>query len=196
MSILLTREQRIKVFNAIPNILCGKEIPKRITEQYVQAPEVPGIEITYLTQGVRARWSSSPITVVYNREKYQYEERWGQMHKCVISVTINSFDKAELFDLASEMLKEIFRTRLGFYWPRDRVKFIDVISEPIFTSVRVEQYKKLVHRAHIDIWLEYELSWWLDADPAIRRFGYEINDYLTGMLFEPGSYGCSVNIVR
>lgn len=190
---MLTADQRIKVFNAIPNNLCGITLPKRVTDQYVQAPLVPGIEITYLVQGVRARWSSSPIVQKYNPDTRVIDERWGQLHKCILSITINSYDKAQLFDLASAMVTEIFRTRLGLVWRRDRVKFIDVVSSPIYTSIRIEQDRKLVHRAHIDVWLEYELSWSIDA-PEILAFSCEYNGEPIGISFKLGSYGCTAKV--
>lgn len=191
---MLNSVQRQKVFDSIPNILNGRILPKFISDQYIRSPVVPGIEITYLTQGTRARWSTSPITQRYNADTREWEERWGQIHKCTISVVISSHDKTELFDMAADMLKQIFQRRLGLKWSTDRVKFIDVISEPIYQSVRLEQDRRLLHRAHIDIWLEYEVSWWVDF-PVIRRYGADIQDTrFHYMLSEPGAIGCTIRI--
>jgi len=93
------------------------------------------------------------------------------------------------------MLLKIFRTRLGLDWTTQRIKFIDVISEPIMDSIRLEQDRKIPHRAHFDIWIEYESSWWR-VGPVIHSIGYEINDKISGVFYEPESYGMSILLVN
>jgi hypothetical protein len=190
---MLNQAQRQAVFDGIPDLLCGITLPKQISDQYVASPNVPGIEITYLTQGTRARWSSHPIRCKWNSETKDYDEEWGQMHSATLSITISSQDKKQLFDFASDMLMQIFRDRLGLNYAVDRVKFIDVISQPILTSERLEPYRGLVHRAHIDIKIEYEVNWPV-TEPSIKRFSYTYNDAYLGMTYEPGAYGISVKL--
>jgi hypothetical protein len=191
---MLNQAQRQVVFDGIPNVLCGITLPKQISDQYVASPNVPGIEITYLTQGTRARWSSHPIRCKWNSETKDYDEEWGQMHSATLSITISSQDKKQLFDFAADMLMQIFRDRLGLNYSEDQVKFIDVISQPILTSYRLEQDRKLTHRTHIDIKIEYEVNWPI-TEPTIKRFGYNYNDVYMGMTYEPSAYGISMKLI-
>lgn len=191
---MLNQRQRQAVFDGIPNVLYGVTLTKQISVQYAPCPNIPGIEITYLTQGTRARWSSHPIRCKFNPDTKDFDEEWGQMHTATISVIISSQDKKQLFDFASDMLMQIFRDRLGLNYAEDRVKFIDVLSQPIIQSYRLEQNRVLVHRANIDIHIEYEVSWPI-TEPSIKRFGYTFNDAYLGTAYEPGGYGFTMNLI-
>jgi hypothetical protein len=191
---MLNQAQRQAVFDGIPDVLCGITLPKQISDQYTAAPNVPGIEITYLTQGTRARWSSHPIRCKWNSETKDFDEEWGQMHSATLSIAILSHDKKQLFNFAADMLMQIFRDRLGLNYAEDRVKFIDVISQPILTSERLEPNRMLVHRAHIDIKIEYEVNWTI-TEPSIKRFSYTYNDAYMGMTYEPGAHGISMKLI-
>jgi hypothetical protein len=191
---MLNQVQRQAVFDGIPYVLCGVSLPKQVSDQYVASPNVPGIEITYLTQGTRARWSSHPIRCKWNSETKNFDEEWGQMHGATLSISILSHDKKQLFNFAADMLMQIFRDRLGLDYSLDRVKFIDVISHPIITSERLEPNRMLVHRASLDIKIEYEVSWPI-TEPSIKRFGYDYNDYHLGLTYVPGSHGISMKLV-
>jgi hypothetical protein len=52
------------------------------------------------------------------------------MHSATLSISISSHDKKQLFNFAADMLMQVFRDRLGLNYAKDRVKFIDVISQP------------------------------------------------------------------
>src|SRR5512143_3158967 len=103
---MLNQVQRQAVFDGIPDVLCGITLPKQISDQYVASPNVPGIEITYLTQGTRARWSSHPIRCKWNSETKDFDEEWGQMHSATLSVALLSHDKKQLFNFAADMLMQ------------------------------------------------------------------------------------------
>lgn len=190
---MLNQAQRQAVFDGIPNVLCGVTLSKQISDQYIPYPNVPGIEISYLTQGTRARWSSHPIRCKLNSETKDYDEEWGQMHSATLSVVITSHNKKQLFDFAADMLMQIFRDRLGLNYSEDRVKFIDVISQPIISSYRLEPNRGMVHRAHIDIHIEYEVNWQI-TEPSIKRFSYTYNDEGMGIAYAPASYGIGMKL--
>lgn len=191
---MLSEYQRKVIFDAIPNVLCGRTLPKVVTEQYVSAYSIPGIEITYLVYGRRSNWSSSPIRTWYDEDTQTYEEEWGQLHRCTVSIAIVSDNLRDLYCYANDMLRQIFQRRLGLRWSDHRLRFIDVLSSPILPSIRVEQEKKRIFRAFIDVMIEYEVSWRREA-PDIRRFDINIGDS-TLINVIPGGYTCSIRLVR
>lgn len=192
---MLTKVQREAVFNGVPYILNGFKCTKVVADQYVRDPTLPNITIRYLSDSILARWAGQEIRSGRKHRTDDFDCVEGLIEKATVGITISSEDYAQALDMAADMLMQLYRDRLRLNWYDYRVRFINTLAAPIITSYRYEEDRKLVHRAHIDVSIEYEVSWPIVA-PAIRKIGADIGvkdmgeiAYIHELMYAPGLYG-------
>jgi hypothetical protein len=197
---MLTKIQRDAVFSGIPSILNGVSCTKVVSDQYVLNPTLPNITVKYLSDSVRARWMGQEIRSSRAHRTDDFDCVGGLIEKATIGVTISSEDYDQTMNMAADMLMQLYRDRLGLDWYDYRVRFINTLNAPILTSYRYEQDRRLVHRAHIDFSIEYEVSWQI-TEPAIRKVGADIAvedqdsvAHIYELMYAPGLYGMAVTI--
>lgn len=202
---MLSSRQRDAVFDGIPYVLAGNTCTKVLGRQYIRENNevLPSITVTYQTESVRARWKGTEIRSSWNDITQEYDCKEGLIEKAIVGLTISSMDYSLTMDMAADLLMQLYRDRLNLDWGDIRVKFILVPSAPIMDSYRYEQGRGLVFRAHIDVWIEYEVSWDVIA-PAIKSVAvHEKTGNITTndlapielVLYAPGLYGMSMAIV-
>jgi hypothetical protein len=197
---MLTKTQRDAVFSGIPSILDGISCTKVLSDQYVLDPTLPNIAVKYLSESVRARWMGQELRSTRTHRTDDFDCVGGLIEKATIGVTISSEDYDQTMNMAADMLMQLYRDRLGLDWYDYRVRFINTLGAPILTSYRYEQDRRLVHRAHIDFSIEYEVSWPI-TEPAIRKVGADIAvedqgsvGHIYELMYAPGLYGMAVTL--
>jgi hypothetical protein len=106
-------------------------------------------------------------------------------------------------NMAADMIMQLYRDRLNMTWWDCRVKLIETLGDPIIDSYRYEPDRDLVFRAHVDIWIEYEISWpviapaiWL-YDSKIEPGNFDTNDFkpIELVMYAPGLYGMVLTLI-
>lgn len=199
---MMIKTQRDAVFAGIPYILDGKTCTKVLTDQYVSDPTLPSVSIKYLSDSVRTRWKGQEIRSTREHRTDDFDCVEGLIEKATIGITISSLSYADTMNMAADMLIQLYRDRLGLDWYDYRVKFVDTLNAPIATTYRLEESRELVHRAHVDISIEYEVSWAVTA-PAIHKVGAEIGvvdnnvaSYISELMYAPGLWGMDMILAR
>jgi hypothetical protein len=197
---MLTKIQRNAVFSGIPSTLDGISCTKIVSDQYVLSPTLPNITVKYLSDSVRARWMGQEIRSTRAHRTDDFDCVGGLIEKATIGLTISSEDYDQTMNMAADMLMQLYRDRLRLDWYDHRVRFINTLNAPILTSYRHEQDRKLVHRAHLDFSIEYEVSWQI-TEPAIRKVGADIAvedqdsvAHIYELMYAPGLYGMAVTL--
>jgi hypothetical protein len=201
---MMTSAQRTAVFDGIPYILDDTECTKVLSRQYVKDNDdiLPSITITYLTESIRARWKGQEIRSIRNEYTRDFDCKEGLIEKATIGLTVSSMEYNKTMDMASDMIMQLYRDRLELIWGDIRVKFIDVLNAPFIDTYRHEKGRGLVFRAHLDISIEYEVSWDVVA-PAIRSFDVDVGVGVPGdvaninlIMYAPGLYGMDVHLAN
>lgn len=198
----MTETQRDAVFAGIPYILDGITCTKVLSDQYVPDPTLPSVTIKYLSDSIRVRWKGQEIRSFREHRTDDFDCTEGLIEKATIGLTVSSLSYADTLNMAADMLVQLYRDRLGLDWYDYRVKFVDTLNAPIESTYRLEQDRALVYRAHVDISIEYEVSWPVTA-AAIRKVGADIqvgniatNDlaHIYELMYAPGLWGMDLHL--
>lgn len=199
---MMTETQRDAVFAGIPYILNGTTCTKVLSDQYVSDPTLPCVTIKYLSDSIRVRWKGQEIRSFREHRTDDFDCTEGLIEKATIGLTVSSLSYAGTLNMAADMLVQLYRDRLGLDWYDYRVKFVDTLNAPIESTYRLEQDRALVYRAHVDISIEYEVSWPVIA-PAIRKVGADIQvgniatddlAHIYELMYAPGLWGMDMHL--